>query len=60
MNDLKGMQHSHSYYNLLANLGCIVLFEVIVVLDEFEKILSFDKFGDDVDVGLGLDALFEL
>lgn len=54
------MQETHAYDDLLAYFGGIVLLEKIVVFDELEKIFAFDEFGDDVDVGLGLQTFFEL
>jgi len=44
----------------LAYLGSIVLLQVVVVLDKFVEVFSFDQLGDDVDVGLALDAFLEL
>lgn len=60
MHDLKRMKESHSYYNLLTDLGCIVLVEEVVIFDELKQISPFDQLGDDVYVGLGLNAFLEL
>lgn len=60
MHYLKGMQEPNADDDLLSDLGGIVLAEYLFFLDELEEILAVDQLGDYVNVGLGLDALFEL
>ena len=60
MHDLKRVQEPNPDYDLLGDLGGVVLFQHPLLLDKLEKILPVDQFHDDVDVRLGLDAFFEL
>lgn len=60
MHNLKRMQEANAHDDLLRDLGSIILTEYLLLLDELKEILAVDQLCDDVDVGLGLDALLEL
>ena len=60
MHNLKGVEEANTHDDLLRDLGRIVLLEYLLFLHEFEEVLAVDQLSDDVDVGLGLDALLEL
>lgn len=60
MHYLKRMQEPDTHNDLLRDLGSIILAQYLLLLHKFKEILAVDQFCDDVDVRLGLDALFEL
>ena len=60
VDNFKGMQDSHAHHDLLAYLCSIILFQVVVILDELVEIFALYKLSDDVDVGLALDTFLEL
>lgn len=60
MYDFEGVKDADADHELLADLGGVVLVEVLVVLDKLEEVLALDEFHEDVDVSLGLNALLEL
>jgi hypothetical protein len=59
MNDFKRVQESNSDDYLLSNLGSIILGKKLLHFDELKEIFAVDEFGDNINVSLGLDALFE-
>lgn len=60
MHDLEGVKEPNANYDLLRDLGCIVLAKYLFFLDKLEEILAVDQLSYDVNVSLSLDALFEL
>lgn len=60
MHDLEGVEHPDSHDQLLHDARCVVFVQEVVVLHELEQVLALHQLSDDVDMGLGLDALLEL
>lgn len=60
MYNLKGVEEPYAYNDLLAEFGCFFFGEVLFAPDVVEEVGSLYEFGDDVDVGFGLDGLFEV
>ena len=60
MHNLKRVKNPHPHNHLLKNLGCIILIEIVIVLDKLIKIFPLDQFSDNINMRLRLDALFEL
>jgi hypothetical protein len=59
VHDVKGVQKSYAYDDLLCNFGCIIFVQENVVLHKLEEIFALDKLGNDVEMAFGLDTLLE-
>lgn len=59
MHNLKRMQKPDPTYKLLYDFCGLKLFQILLLLNEFKEIDALNEFCNDVDVGLGLDALLE-
>ena len=60
MHDVEGVQEPRSNDHLLTNFSSFLLFEIPLLLDQIEEVDALHKLGDNIEVGLCLDALLEL